>query len=65
MKVHTLVPKYPLSGVGIRVRLGPAVLRTSKSLLVCHGGRVWGAVSSATLRTRSLNHRQHSCMVLV
>lgn len=33
--------------------------------MACHGAHVWGAVSSAALRTRSLNHRQHSWMVLM
>lgn len=33
--------------------------------MACHGGYFWGAVSSATLRTHSLNHREHSCMVLM
>lgn len=64
MKVHSQVLKYSFVCMGIRVRLGPALLRTIRSLMVCHGGHVWGAVSSATLRTHSLNHRQHSCMVL-
>lgn len=64
MKVHSQVLKYSFVCVGIRVRLGPALWRTIRSLMVCHGRHVWGAVSSATLRTHSLNHCQHSCMVL-